>query len=122
MPHTLIVRHTDGLAFRVLCADGKSAPAVELTAPDAVVVEGRPDSHLLQDLGWYLERFLDYPFPPNTELAERVQGALKAWGEECFARLFAGEALLWYDRARQEGLQHLTVKIASNDPRVLGWP
>jgi hypothetical protein len=122
MPHTLVVRHTEGLGFRVLRADGKSSAPVELRAPDVVAVEGRPDSHLLQDLGWYLERFLDYPFAPNTELAERIQAALTAWGEECFARLFAGEALLWYERARQEGLERLTLKIASDDPRVLGWP
>jgi hypothetical protein len=82
MAHTLIVRHTEEHAFRVMRPDGKVSQPVTLTAPDAVAVEGRPNSHLLQDLGWYLEQFLDYPFPPNTELAERIREAVAGWGEE----------------------------------------
>jgi len=121
--HTLIIRHTADNGFRVMrLEDGKAAPETALTPPDAVTVPGRPDSHLLADLAWYLEQFLDYPFPPNTELAERIQDSLRDWGEQCFARLFAGQALLWYDQARRAGLEHLTLKIASDDPRVLGWP
>ncbi len=121
--HTLIIRHTADNGFRVMrLEDGKAAPETALTPPDAVTVPGRPDSHLLADLTWYLEQFLDYPFPPNTELAERIQDSLRDWGEQCFARLFAGQALLWYDQARRAGLEHLTLKIASDDPRVLGWP
>jgi hypothetical protein len=123
MHSTLIVRHTGDNAFRVVRqADGKYGPETELAPPVAVKVEGRPDSHLLADLAWYLEQFLDYPFPPNTELAERIQSALQGWGEQCFARLFAGQALIWYHEARRQGLEHLTLKIASDDPRVLGWP
>ncbi len=123
MHSTLIVRHTAVNAFRVVRqTDGKPGPETELAPPDAVKVEGRPDSHLLADHAWYLEQFLDYPFPPNTELAERIQSALQGWGEQCFARLFAGQALIWYHEARQKGLEHLTLKIASDDPRVLGWP
>ncbi|MBK1648393.1 tetratricopeptide repeat protein [Rhabdochromatium marinum] len=123
MAQTLILRHTGECRFRVeRQSDGKASPAVELQAPDAVAVPGRPDSHLLRNLGWYLEKFLDYPFPPNTELADRIQDALTAWGEDCFARLFAGQALIWYHEARQAGLDRLTLKIASDDPRILGWP
>jgi len=123
MHQTLIVRHTGECSFRVeRQSDGKASQTVTLQAPDAVAVTGRPDSHLLRDLGWYLERFLDYPFPPNTELADRIQVALTAWGEDSFARLFAGQALFWYHAARQAGLERLTLKIASDDPRILGWP
>ncbi|MCG6862771.1 MAG: tetratricopeptide repeat protein, partial [Chromatiaceae bacterium] len=122
MAQTLIVSHTEEHRFRVLRPDGKRSEAVVLTPPDGVAVEGRPNSHLLQDLGWYLEQFLDYPFPPNTEIAERIQKALRGWGEESFERLFTGQPLLWYERAYREGLEHLTVKIASDDPRVLSWP
>ncbi len=122
MPHTLIIRHNGELQFTVTRPDGKISAAVELTPPDAVQIEGRPDSNLVQDLRWYLEKFLDYPFHPNTGIAQRTQDGLKGWGEETFTRLFTGEPLLWYDRARNAGLAELTLKIASDDPRILAWP
>ncbi len=122
MPHTLIIRHSGELEFLVTRPDGKISSPVTLTPPDAVQVEGRPNSNLLQDLRWYLEKFLDYPFHPNTQIAERTQVALQVWGEDTFTRLFTGQPLLWYDRARNEGLPKLTLKIASDDPRILAWP
>ncbi|MCP4040807.1 MAG: CHAT domain-containing protein, partial [Gammaproteobacteria bacterium] len=122
MPNTLIIRHNGELQFIVTRPDGKISTAVELTPPDAVQIEGRPDSNLVQDLRWYLEEFLDYPFHPNTGIAQRTQDGLKGWGEENFTRLFTGEPLLWYDRARNAGLAELTLKIASDDPRILAWP
>jgi tetratricopeptide (TPR) repeat protein len=86
------------------------------------VVEGRPNSDLMQDLHWYLEQFLTYPLNPNKQLAERVLAALRGWGEQIFIQLFQGQALLWYDKARHDGLTTLHLKIASDDPRILAWP
>jgi hypothetical protein len=121
--HCLIVRHLGERQFAVSrLSDGKSSPVVELTAPDAIAVEGRPDSNLLHDLRWYLERFLEYPLSLNTDVAERIQRALKAWGQSVFECLFSGQALLWYDRIRTRGLSQLVLKIASNDPKILAWP
>ncbi|OQX05796.1 MAG: hypothetical protein BWK73_32620 [Thiothrix lacustris] len=108
--------------FVVRLDDGKNSSPVTLTPPEQTTVEGRPNSNLQQDLRWYLEKFLDYPFDPETFTAERVQDALHGWGEQCFATLFQGQALLWFHTARQQGLENLTLKIASNDPRVLAWP
>lgn len=102
--------------------DGKHSSPVTLTPPEQTAVKGRPNSNLQQDLRWYLEKFLDYPFDPETFTAERVQDALQSWGEHCFTTLFQGQALLWFDAARQQGLENLTLKIASNDPRILAWP
>ena len=119
----LIIRHLGELRFVVTrLNDGKSSSPVQLIPPDAVTVDGRPDSHLLQDLRWYLERFLDYPFEPHTDIAERIQRALQEWGRLTFERLFSGQPLLWYDRIRTTGLSHLVLKIACDDPRVLAWP
>ena len=42
----------------------------------------------MRKMQWYLEKFLDYPFPPETDHAERVQKALRDWGEQAFQRLF----------------------------------
>ena len=122
-PRTLIISHLGGQQFTVhRQEDGKRSSPVHLTAPDEVVVAGRPDSHLANDLRWYLERFLDYPFPPHTELADRIQSALVQWGQSTFQQLFNGQPLLWYDRIRSTGLEHLVLKIASDDPRILAWP
>lgn len=124
---TLIIRHLGSDGGRVRCQvwrpDGKYAEEAVITAPEAIQVEGRPESDLSRDLRWYLEEFLDYPFPPRTEVAERVQAALKAWGELAFAALFhSGLGRDFYHDAYRSGLENLTLKIASDDPRVLAWP
>ena len=129
METTLIIRHLDDQngapQFTVVREkDGKLADTIPLTSPETTIVEGRPNSHLMLDLRWYLEYFLDYPFEPNTQLAERVLEALQGWGEDTFTRLFSGRARDWYQDARRSGdsLGGLNVKIASDDPRILAWP
>ena len=129
METTLIIRHlgdqNGAPQFTVVRGkDGKLADTIPLTPPEATIVEGRPNSDLMLDLRWYLEHFLDYPFEPNTQIAERVLEALKGWGEDTFTRLFSGRARDWYQEARRsgEGLVSLNLKIASDDPRILAWP
>ena len=102
----------------------KTAPPGVVRSPDQLVVEGRPNSNLLQDLRWYLENFLDYPFSPNTDIADRVQKALSDWGKETFSSLFTGKARDWYQDTRRsgEGLSSLRLRIACDDPRILAWP
>jgi hypothetical protein len=39
----------------------------------------------------YLEGFVDYPYPPETDHAERLRDALKAWGEQAFRALFGDQ-------------------------------
>jgi CHAT domain/Tetratricopeptide repeat/NACHT domain len=121
--NSLVIRHIGQNNFSVIrLRDGKSSDSVELTAPDAITVQGRPNSNLLRDLRWYLEQFLGYPFEPNTELASRIQQALRDWGCSTFQRLFREQSLLWYHDLRRAGLENLILKIASDDPRVLAWP
>ena len=127
MEHTLIIRHLGDQngepEFTVVRqTDAKTGAAVTLTPPERIMIEGRPDSDLMQDLRWYLEHFLDYPSDPNTQLADRVLAALKGWGEQIFTQLFQGQAYLWYGKARHDGLTTLHLKIASDDPRILAWP
>ncbi|MDQ2694462.1 MAG: CHAT domain-containing protein, partial [Pseudomonadota bacterium] len=125
---TLIVRHLpgDGDACRFQLfrlSDGRTAEPADIPAPDTVAVEGCPDRHLGEELRWYLEEFLEYPFAPQTERAERVQAALRSWGEAAFAALFgSGRGRDFYHDAYRAGLENLTLKIASDDPRVLAWP
>src|SRR5579872_6922785 len=104
---TLIVKHLPGsnpASFLLTRAgDVKSAPPVEIADPASFPVKGRPDSNLVRELCWYLETFLDYPFPPETDHADRVQEALRDWGQQAFLSLLASrEALRLFDAASSD--------------------
>ena len=82
--NSLKIQHVEGSAaqFQITrLPDGKSLGPVSVPSPVGFAVEGRPNSDLMRELRWYLELFLDYPFPPDTDRAVHVQDALKAWGE-----------------------------------------
>ncbi len=103
-------------SFKLTRADGKSLPPVSLPSPYKCPVEGQPNSHLMRELRWYLEKFLDYPFPPETIHADHVLDSLKSWGAQSFNALF--------DRGYgREWLTHSAIlQIRSDDPHVLSWP
>jgi len=89
---TLRIQHIPGEGeprFQVLrVSDTKHTPPAAIRPPVGFPVKGRPDSDLVRELQWYLEEFLGYPFPPQTERADRVLSALKAWGRQAFDALF----------------------------------
>src|SRR5262249_45911063 len=101
----------------------KTSSPVKVPSPYSWPVEGRPTSNLMVELQWYLERFLEYPFPPETDHANRVLDALQSWGEESFKALFANLSggPLFY-AATVDDYKALTLQIASDDPAVLSWP
>jgi tetratricopeptide (TPR) repeat protein len=116
----LAVEHVESSsppAFKLTrVSDGKALGAVALPSPYAFPVEGRPASNLMRELRWYLEGFLDYPFPPETIHADHVLEALKTWGTQAFDALFdrrdAGE---WFTASK-------ILQVRSDDPHVLSWP
>ncbi len=87
-------------------------------------IAGRPNGTcLMEELRWYLEDFLKYPFDPWTDRADQVLRGLKAWGEQTFEALFgnlSGGAL--FHAATAEAYASLTLQIASDSPGVLSWP
>lgn len=90
--NTLIIRHTgegDQPRFCIVRgSDGKSTTkANPVASPVGFPVKGRPTSDLVHELRWYLETFLGYPFPPDTDRADRVLEALKKWGRDAFDAL-----------------------------------
>src|SRR5271157_4735143 len=125
--NTLFIRHVesgDPPKFQAICPqDARSTETVAIPSPVGFPVEGRPNSDLMRELRWYLEEFLHYPFPPETEHAERVRDALRGWGVETFNKLFGdrrgGEI---FNDATREGYESLHLLISSDDPQVLGWP
>ncbi len=124
--NTLIVRHlpgTDPVSFQVVrLRDGKMSQPATVPSPFGFPVEGRPNSNLMHELQWYLETFLDYPFPPETDHAERVLKALHDWGEHAFRTLFDDRSAgRMFDAATQD-YSKLHLQISSDDPRILSWP
>ena len=124
----LVIQHLgsdgDNHRFQVLRASDKKCGAkVTLPSPESFPVEGRPDSNLAADLSWYLEEFLDYPKSPNDQLAARILTARKQWGEHCFTQLFGSDQTRdWYQEFRNRELTERVLKVASDDPHILGWP
>ncbi len=101
----------------------KTSNPVEIPSPYKWPVEGRPNSNLMAELQWYLERFLGYPFPPETDHAERILAALRGWGEKAFDALFgnlSGGGL--FQATTTADYRRLTLQIASDDPGTLSWP
>jgi hypothetical protein len=124
--HRLIVRQVKGAErFVVSHADGRSADS-EATVASPVgwaVVRAGSEGKLSGELRWYLESFLDYPFPPQTTRAEGVEASLEAWGAQAFTALFgAGTGRDFYSDAARSGLEQLHLQIISNDASVLAWP
>src|ERR1035438_535641 len=93
-PATLAIAHVETSSppafILTRLSDGKSAAPVTISSPYQFPVESQPNSNLMDQLRWYLEHFLDYPFDPEIGHAERVLDALQAWGTE--ARPPAGDA------------------------------
>ncbi len=104
--------------------DGKTASqSAQIPPPDTFPVKDRPNSNLGHELRWYLERFLDYPFQPETDVADRVQESFRQWGEGAFDALFGsreGGGML--DEGTRQGYSSLHLQISGDDPKILAWP
>ena len=110
------VESSSPAAFKLTRPDGKSAAPVFILSPYEFQVEGRPNSNLMRELRWYLEQFLDYPFHPETDHADRVLAALRAWGVQAFNALFdrrdAGD---WLGNSS-------ILQVRGDDAHILSWP
>lgn len=123
----LIVRHLDGsepAQFQLVRqSDGKSVGPITVPSAVGFPVEGMPNSHLMRELRWYLEIFLDHPFPPFTCRADRILAALAAWGTQAFDALFGDRnSGRLFDAATSEEYASLHLEISSDDPKILHWP
>ena len=98
----------------VRVADAKTTAQVAIAPPVGFAVEGRPESDLVRELRWYLEDFLGYPFPPETEHADRVLAAPNQWGRQAFDALFDNRqgADSLRDLKDDERYRNLSLKIS----------
>jgi tetratricopeptide (TPR) repeat protein len=123
----LIIKHANESAppqFQLVrSGDGKFTEPVTIPSPRGYPVEGMPNSELMKELRWYLEVFLDYPYPPFTDRAERILAALRSWGIAAFNALFGGrQTARLFDAATSHQYSDLHLEIASDDPAILHWP
>ena len=110
--------------FVVVSGDDVNRKEVaRLPFPAAFPVETGEGATLATELKWYLEHYLEYPKGPYADRAEKILAALKDWGQTCFEALFnSRNATIWYQKAREEGLERLELRVASDDPDILSWP
>ena len=107
----------------IVVSEGKNLGPFEVASPYGFEVKGIPNSDLIGLLRWYLEKFLDYPYPPEDERAEKVLDALRTWGESVFEAIFDNrETIRILDASTLEGYRNLELVISSDDPSVLQWP
>ena len=122
---TITIQHVDGsdpVQFLVVTT-GKNLGPFKVPCPADFAIENLPDSSLIKELRWYLETFLDYPYPPETDRAERVLETLRRWGLAVGEALFEGrETGRLLDRATDDGYAQLELRISSDDPGILQWP
>ena len=119
-PPALAIEHVEGSSpatFKLTrLEEGKSLSPVAIGSPYEFPAEGRPNSLLMRELRWYLEQFLDYPFHPETDHADHVLDALRAWGTQAFNALFDR-------RDAGDWLGHSAIlQVRADDPHVLSWP
>jgi len=79
------------------------------------------------ELRWYLEDYLSFPYGAEREHAARVEERMKEWGEALFRQVFPRldcdpDPRAFYRDAVPAGLQDCELCICSDDPRVLGIP
>ena len=122
--NTLIVSHcagSDPAAFEV-CGGSERGPRVVVPSPVGFPVEGAGDSDLMAELRWYLETFLQYPFDPWTQRADRALAALDGWADRAFEALFGSRRGRELYAGAVSGERPAEVQVVSDEPRVLAWP
>src|SRR5262245_51911234 len=89
---TLVIRHVFGSTppqFQVeRLAEGSITHPAEILSPGLFPIEGIPEAKLAEELRWYLEDFPEFPFKQEAERANKIERALRRWGETAFNALF----------------------------------
>ena len=123
--NTLIIRHNPKTSPPTFQVEEKGTYNSTTTQPVSLqspfeFQSGIPNTSLMQGLQWYLEQFLSYPFPPDTDKKDKILQALEQWGKHVFDALFDNRnACMMYGRAISNGLTELQLQISSDDPGIL---
>lgn len=123
MPFELRICHHPNMyppAFFVRFAGGRVTDPRPISSPHEFPVKGRPNSDLMTELRWYLEHFLEYPFPPETDRALHILEAIEAWGQHAFSALLCDQTLGSHFAGAFDSRPRIV--IVGGDPRILAWP
>jgi len=97
-------------------AASRNAPPVTFAHPF--------DSKVLDDLRWYLEEYLRFPYGLQPENAKKVEQQLQAWGQQLFDLVFrsSDKAREFFQEATRDGLDRCEISIVADNPAVLNLP
>ncbi|WP_265277370.1 CHAT domain-containing protein [Nostoc sp. KVJ3] len=97
-------------------ANRRTAPAVPFEHPF--------DKKALDDLRWYLEEYLRFPYGLAPDNAVKIEQKLQTWGEQLFELVFRSseQARQFFQAATYEGLNQCELVIVSDNPEVLNLP
>ncbi len=79
---------------------------------------------VLEDLRWYLEDYLSFPYELKLEKAKKIEQKFQEWGETLYNLVFRSseKARIFFQRAIRTGLDHCELAISSDDPTILNLP
>ena len=82
------------------------------------------DKKALDELRWYLEEYLLFPYGIEPDKAAEVEQKLQIWGQQLFELIFRSseKARQFFQAATYEGLDKCELSISSDLPEVLNLP
>ena len=94
----------------------RPAPSVTFTHPF--------DKQALDDLRWYLEEYLRFPYGLAPDNAVKIEQKFQDWGEQLFDLVFRSseQARQFFQVATYDGLNQCELVITSDSPEVLNLP
>ena len=96
----------------------------EHTTTPPVAFTGLLDASLSQEMEWYFGRYLDEPFGPSKERAQKVEEGLRNFGRLLYEVAFGSNegSQNSYATACADGLPGYRLEVVSGDPVFLGLP
>lgn len=115
----LTINHFDD-SIQLSWQRGEAAPRSSSPIP----FEHPFDKKALDELRWYLEEYLRFPYGIEPERAAKVEHQLQVWGQQLFELVFRSseKARQFFQAATYEGLDNCELSISSDQPEVLNLP
>lgn len=115
----LVVNHIED-SIQLFWQRGQNMPR---SAPP-ISFENPFDQKALEDLRWYLEQYLRFPYGIEPDKAKKIEQQFQIWGQQLFELIFRSseEARGYFQEATREGLNHCELSITSDSPVVLNLP
>ncbi|MBW4534093.1 MAG: tetratricopeptide repeat protein [Pleurocapsa minor HA4230-MV1] len=115
----LTINHFDDL-IQLSWQRGKEVPRSSLPIP----FKHPFDEKALDELRWYLEEYLRFPYGIEPDKAAKVEQKLQDWGQQLFELVFRNseKTRQFFQAATYEGLDNCELSISSERPEVLNLP